>query len=180
MNIKQFQSTLNKYIKAIETRREEIVLVAAISTLAEMQNRIFNFGLNSKNMLIGKYSRKPIYVKSPYPQVKNKNLKKIGKTGKKTKKTAYFAKGYWEFRQKAGRPNKFVNLDLTGSLRLSMVVGRYRRGYAIGFNSKRSYLIMKGNEERFGGSKIAKLSAKERTHYDNEIVKHLQRITDVI
>lgn len=174
-SVDQFISNLRLMALRIEREREKIMTVAAHEVLSEMQQRIFSKGVAVDNSMIGQYSNKPIYMPVPMKQVKNKGFKRIGKTGKKTKKTQYFEGGYKEFRQKAGREANKVNLDLTGSLRLSMAVGNYNNGKVIFFNQPESIKKARGNEERFG-KKIFGASKQERELFTNTVAKHINSV----
>lgn len=156
MTPKEFYERLLAYQNEVKEKTLDILEVAAFEVLAEMQNRIFNKGLAADSSKIGTYSTEPIYVSVPYKGLPKSGLKKVGKVrkdgkAKKTKKTSYMEKGYKEFRGKVGRENSFVNLDLTGSLRLSMIVDKKNQSQVV-LRIKKSKDTEKAraNETRFG------------------------------
>lgn len=175
MTVQQFIRRLEAYQKEIQAQKQRILTEAVFAVLADMQERIFTDGLDRKRQKIGEYSEKPIYVPVPYPQVRGGGLKRVGKTGKKTKKTQYLGGGYKEFRQKVGRSTERVNLDLTGSLRLSMDVGNHKDGKAIGFTSPRAFEIARGNEQRFG-TIIFRLTKQERATFRKVVARKIRQI----
>lgn len=173
MKVEAFVKTLEQY-RVILANKDKIVLPAANATLAEFVNRIFVNGEDATGSRIGLYSTKAIYVPSPYPQVSNAKLNRRGKTGKKTKKTAYMKGGYKEFRQKAGRQNSKVDLNLTGSMFLNVKLGHTGKSYAIGFVNKLYSERGEGFEKKYG-KKIFKLSRNEKKLYRTELIKSLNK-----
>lgn len=150
MKVDDLIRRLRELGKSLEARKLEILTIAGQEQLAMMLERIFEKGLGSNGNKIGNYSTDAIYVKSPFPQVTNSRLNKIGKTGKSTKSTTYLKGGYKEFRDRTGRQTQTVDLNLTGSLFKSVTLGRYKDGVVIFFNQKGSIAKAKGNEDRFG------------------------------
>ncbi len=175
MKVEDFLTRMDKFIKTLNREKGNIITIAAYEVLAEMQTRIFEEGKDSNGNDIGQYSTKPIYVPSPYPQVNNSGLKKVGKNGRKTKKTSYLKGGYKEFRQKAGRKTNRVNLDLTGGTRLAMNVGIFQSKKAIGFTTPLAVEIAEGNEGRYK-KRIFKLTVKEREIFNKAVAREIRRI----
>ncbi len=174
-DLKPLIGKIQHLAKKLEAERDRILTEASQGLLADMQERIFDDGKASDYSQIGQYSAEPIYVPVPYPQLKNARLKKIGKTGKKTKKTQYFGGGYKEFRAKAGREANKVNLDLTGSLRLSMKIADYKGGKVIYLDQKDSVAKARGNEDRFKKA-IFEATRQEAEKVNAVIERNVQRI----
>jgi len=156
--------------------------VAVLEVLAAMQERIFEQGKAANGAKIGEYSTTPAYFSVPYAQVANKGRKPVGKTGKsvfkstgKKHKSQYLEGGYKDFRNAVGREDGFVNLDLTGSLRLSMNAGRWKNGIAIGFTQAESEGKATGNEARFG-VKIFELSAEEKAIFEKALEREINML----
>ena len=150
MKVDDFIKRLRELPNKIIQNNIQISVIAANEAMAEMLDRIFVKGLAADGTKIGDYSNDPIYVSVPYPQLRNAGLRKKGRQGKKTKRSAFFSKGYKEFRQQAGRQSGFVDLNLTGSLFNSVKVGKYQGKVVIFFDQDESIVKAQGNEKRFG------------------------------
>lgn len=128
MTFKEYIAKLEKKLSNIKTFSDPL-RVAAFDVTAIMGQRIFDEGKKTDGTEIGsKYSDKPLYIN---PNVlKEINVKATGlgvprgKTGKtkfkngEPHKTKYLAGGYEELREKVGRQTSFVDLRLSGELRL--------------------------------------------------------------
>ena len=111
--------TPQQWITKMDARIKEIAsdkLMTAViqDTIAHYTPRIFDKGLNSRNMVIGTYSTKSLYV-NPKTQ-SPKAFGTLGKNGKSTfkngskHKTRYFASGYKQFKGQIGRGTKVKGL----------------------------------------------------------------------
>ena len=137
MTIREFTDGLGKKITDMKTFTEPLQM-AAFSTTEEMSRRIFDEGkkADGTDMTPG-YSTIPLYLNPDVlkdmgipgnigaPMGKPKGEKKRGetvfKTGKKKgekHKTKYLAGGYKELRNKLGRQTDYVDLKLSGELRM--------------------------------------------------------------
>lgn len=121
MTIKEFQVSLENKIKNLKTFTDPL-RIAAFTTTAQMGERIFDDGKKEDGGEIGKYSTKPTYISlAVAPKPKGAPT---GKTGKskfkdgKTHKSKYFLSGYKGYRDNVGRQTSFVDLSLTGELRM--------------------------------------------------------------
>lgn len=159
---------LKKYIAQLENlaallgNEKEILNRCALPAAKEFEGvykkRVFVMGLDTKGRKIGSYSTKAFYVgkasksliglpKSKFtPQ--GKNGKSTFKNGRK-KKTRYLKNGYKEFRERAGRQSKTVDLNLSGSLFTSMQIGIKGDKINFGFTDPKSVQKAIGNERRF-------------------------------
>lgn len=146
MTIKEFQVSLDKRVKNLKNFTEPL-RVAAFDVTAMMGERIFDEGrktdgsqiINHKAGVGGSqlYSEKPIYISAnavPRPRGvlagKPKEGKKRGRTKRDVKRkgelfavetkhnSKYFATGYKGYRENVGRQTGFIDLSLTGELRM--------------------------------------------------------------
>lgn len=121
MTFKQWQKQLDKSVKDIKNFTEPLKL-AAYTTTAKMGERIFDEGKTQSGQNIGSYSTKPIYVSlSVAPKPKGAPTGKSGKSkfkDGKGHKSKYFDDGYKGYRDNVGRQTGFVDLSLTGELRM--------------------------------------------------------------
>ena len=154
---------------------QNISVVAGKAMYAEFVQRIFLKGLNADGSPIGSYSTKPAYFNPkqtgqsgvPKPRIglpttrvsKSKRvpaLSPIGKNGQavfkngKPHKTAYVKDGYKGFRKLVGRQNTKVDLNLTGSLFLSIQLATTKNGILLYFATSKEADKGRGNEKRFG------------------------------
>lgn len=170
-------------IRQLEVLKSKIksgafAIPAAKELEGRMARRIFLQGKNSAGTAIGQYSTKPLYISlkrrefNLLPAIKK--LKGQGKPTKRDPKgktnfadgrplvSHYFAGGYREFRQVAGRQPKGkiarlggkatdgINLNLTGSLAQSFTTGIASERVSIGFTSKKVLTNALSLEKRFG------------------------------
>lgn len=163
MTVKDFISNLD--IKILSLKEDNKPFEVGIYTvISQMIPRIFEDGMATNGSKIGSYNNtKPIYVNtsinSPVKDApRGKDGKDTFKNGKK-KKTTYY-QSYKEFRQKQGRESGFVNIDLTGELKLDIAKGEssidinkfkinsneYRITVTKEINSKK----VKGLEKKYG------------------------------
>lgn len=165
--------TGSEYIAGIQKRvnqqaMNKAVMSSSIAIVADMAQRIFVSGKNSKGALIGKYDTgNEIYVP---PLATPKKIPLKGKDGKtkfkngNSHKTSYF-ESYSEFKKKVSGKNDKVNLRLFGILQSNFATSLRQEGNAsvvtlTDENAKKA----EGNEERFGG-KIFSLTKSERAKY---------------
>jgi hypothetical protein len=167
MTPSDFTDRLTKYVAEVRQSTPKIVGIAVQDVLAAMLDRIFVDGKDTGNRRIGRYSTKSISVTFPIPGLPTPARSKG--------KTITFPGGYKEFRAKVGRQNKFVNLDLTGSLRLSVKVGKSGKLTAIGFDAAEGRKRATENEERFK-KRIFGLTDEERALFINRVASEIDRI----
>lgn len=154
----------------------EATQIALRTILGAFAKRIFEFGLDANNLKIGYYSQKPMLTGSKnfrtqsdanafFGRVKGAAKSKSGKTkgdlkyaeiGWVTVKTATGLKrlaivpgGYKEFRQLNQLQNQFVDLNFTGDLFFSVVLGNKDGHQAIGFNNAEQYEKAKRLEAKY-------------------------------
>ena len=95
------------------SRAAKVAELAALNELlADTSERIFEDGKAADGSKIGTYSERPWNASEELGDLKGQVP--ISKLRGQT----FFKGGYKELRGKLGRENQFVNLDLTGSLRL--------------------------------------------------------------
>lgn len=203
--------SVDAVIKKLEALRAQLAngllgVPAAKELEARMARRIFLQGRNSAGSAIGNYSTKPIYVSlkrrefALLPAIRK--LKPRGKPLPKFPKgrtefadgtplkTRYFARGYREFREAAGRQPKGklarlggkatdgINLNLTGSLAQSFTAGIAAGRVTIGFTSRKEIVKALGAERRFGA--IFNPTQEEitafRVAYSQEVRRFTQNI----
>lgn len=121
-------------------------------------------GIAVNGQMIGQYdTASELYVN---PLNAPRKFPTVGKTGRakfkngKPHRTGYF-RNYKEFRARIGRPTGVVNLQLSGRLFKTWIIGQQGRDWVIGFNSEYGTNVAKGNEARFG-KKIFGVSGKDR------------------
>ena len=165
---------------------ERVTIVAVKQVEAEYKTRIFNKGKATNDDFIGDYSTKPIYINPQSPiliGVKKSNIKPIGKGGQKQflngkpHKTAYLMGGYKELRQKTGRQSAKVDLNLSGSLLASIQTGRRGQFVVLGYINTKKFLVMQGNEKRFG-KQISALSTSEKNTFNRAARVELAKLVN--
>lgn len=121
MTLKEWQKKLDDSVKNIKNFTEP-TRIAAFTATAKMGERIFDEGKTQSGSDIGDYSTKPLYVSlAVAPKPKGSPT---GKTGKskfedgRIHKSKYFEQGYKGYRDNVGRQTGFVDLSLTGELRM--------------------------------------------------------------
>jgi len=103
-----------------------------------IKKRIFNKGIDSQQLVIGKYSKKAFSVKSPNKETKYKWAKP--EYADKYKFPLFLKQGYYEFREKQDLANNNVKLFYTGKLHNEYGVSNYRkRAISIGFTTTDSF-----------------------------------------
>ena len=177
---------------------QNIAVVAGKAMYAEFVQRIFNKGLAADGSPIGSYSTKPAYFNPkqkgqsgvPKPRiglpqtrvVKGKRqpaLSPIGKGGQtvfkngRPHKTAYVKTGYAGFRKAYGRQNSRVDLNLTGSLFLSVQLATTKSGVILFFATQNEAKKARGNELKFGKI-IFNTNSKEQGIFDKEMQRIIQ------
>ena len=133
----------NKIREIVQEAARLAELTALNEFVADFSERVFEDGKASDGSQIGKYSERPWNAKDEL----------TGYSGllpiSKLKGQTFFKGGYKELRGKLGRENDFVNLDLTGSLRLSVKVGQISGNAAVGITGNEDAKKAKDNENRF-------------------------------
>lgn len=125
MTLKQWQKKLEDSVKNMKNFSEPLRL-GAFDATAKMGERIFDDGKKESGAKIGSYSTKPIYISAAaVPKPKGRPIGKTGKSKFESGKKAgqdhamrYFASGYKGYRENIGRQASFVDLSLTGELRM--------------------------------------------------------------
>lgn len=178
MTVEQWVAKLDARIA--ELSDEKIMKAAILDITADVVQRVFVEGKNSKNTAIGRYSRKPIYVN---PKNSPKKFSPMGKTGsrfknKKSHKTRYFNGGYANFKTFIGKGDK-VNLWLFGELRsdaasvaLRKIQGGFDWRLKKDINQKKVEYLTK----HFGGTSIFGLTKDERTKFERNVRAEVLRI----
>ena len=161
-------SVYSQLIREAEKALEKIELTVANDFLADFSERVFEDGLDSKGQKIGTYSERPFKLK-PEELKGYAGLLPVGRL-----KNTYFKGGYKEFREKLGREGDFVNLDLTGSLRLSVKVGQKNGKIAVGIIGKSEVKKARDNEQHFGKD-IFSPSKKELENIEKLAQRELKR-----
>lgn len=131
MTLKQWQKKLEDSVKNMKNFSEPLRL-GAFDATAKMGERIFDEGKKESGAKIGSYSTKPIYISAAaVPKPKGRPIGKTGKSkfesGAKAgqdHKSRYFNSGYKGYRDNVGRQTSFVDLSLTGELRLDFGNGK--------------------------------------------------------
>lgn len=207
MDIKDYKRRLRAVLDLLQRQAELIdnIMVAAGRTLyVEFVNRVFVLGQDFDGSAIGKYSTKPNYFSPnqvgaagvPKPRIalprtriakggRVPSLSPVGQKGQtvfkngKPHKTAYLKSGYAEFRKAYGRQNKTVDLNLTGSLFLSIQIAKTKRGIALFFATQGEAKKAEGAELRFG-KVIFRINPKEKDIFDKEIRRIIALIVNKI
>lgn len=99
------------------------------------------------------------------------------KNGKK-RNSRYFAGGYREFRKAVGRQNKYVDLNLTGTLEKSITTGKRGNRVVLGFIRDRELLLAERHEKKYRKSIFSPSRTEEkvtRTNFLKEIVLNLDK-----
>jgi hypothetical protein len=200
MPINEFQKRLDLVVNLLQNMPkliQNIGVAAGRILYGSFVQRIFQKGLAADGSPIGGYSTKPAYFSPkqtgaagvPKPRIalpqtrvvkgkRQPSLTPIGKGGQtvfkngKPHKTAYLATGYSGFRKAYGRQNGKVDLNLTGSLFLSIQLGITKKGVVLFFATQREADIGRGNEKRFAKS-IFETSPTEKDLFDNEMKRIL-------
>jgi hypothetical protein len=174
MGLSDYIKKLQKLVLVLgddELLAKRIGIPATLAVEAEYKVRIFKEGEATNGSNIGKYSNTPFYAgKDSLKGLPKGKFKPVGKNGRsrfkngKPKKTRYLKGGYGEFRDRAGRQSKNVDLNLTGASERSIRTGLKGSKVVLGFTSKERFDILRGNEKRFKKD-ILTLSKKERVTF---------------
>jgi hypothetical protein len=158
INPERLKANITAIVKKVLEAQSKAVTTAMFDLQADMIRRVFDAGVDSQGVEIGKYSTKPMYysVTKKNSQIRSSSLKGKGKFSNSPKfangnkrKSQYFPGGYSEFRSTVGRQNSKVDLRLTGSLLRSIQVGVGSNKVSLGFNNDIQFEKAKGNEQRF-------------------------------
>ncbi len=167
---------INQLQKVIQDSIPEATLIALNTMLGAYAKRIFEFGLDSNGLKIGFYSAKPMLTgsknfrtqsdaKAFFGRIKGAPKSKSGKTkGDKRyaevgwvtvktptglKRLAVVPGGYREFRALNKLQNQFVDLNFTGELFHSVIVGNKDGVPVLGFNNFEKYELSKKLEAKY-------------------------------
>lgn len=177
---------LRRIVPKMVIEINKVKVVPMLELNANLRKRIFVDG-KAENGKIGSYSTKPSYVSvegqknRTGSQVSNKGLKARGKYGDtkfkngKQRKSAYFETGYAGLRKALGRQNRFVDLNLTGNLEKSIVVGTRAKGVSLGFKDSESAKLAGYHEEKFGKDIFNVTESEEK-----EVIKAIDEMVDDI
>ena len=178
--------TPQQWITKMDARIKEIAsdkLMTAViqDTIAHYTPRIFDKGLNSRNMVIGTYSTKSTYIsEKSFPsnfKGKGKNGKSVFKNGR-NHTSQYFSSGYKQFKGQIGRGTK-VNLRLFNELQLDANSASLRKttnGYDYYLKKDINATKVKGLTKHFGGTPIFNLTKQERAKFVKDYKTEVLRI----
>lgn len=183
MDLNEYTQRLNELAtQASERIADEIFIPAANQLLAEIKQHV-NDGENSAGGTIGNYDNKPAYYgKEAF--VRKSSFTPKGKTGEsvfkngKPHKTEYFPSGYSGLRAKQGRKTDKINENYSGSTLLAYQMQAKEKEVVLGFTTKLSSDIRKGQEKRFG--KIFYAQQGEMERYSQNVLEGVKIITDRI
>ena len=195
----EYKSNIQSVLLNIDNKLKKASDVSALQRtiatylMASNLRRIHNNGLNVDGKMIGSYSVKPMYMNPKYSPKKFEPVGKNGRTYFKTNKadrrkfesaygvrmsgkkhqTRYFRAGYFGFRALIGREIGFVNLQLSGKLKLDWGMIQEGKNYVIGFRSSYGTNVSEGNELHFGCQiwGISKKDYEEIKKIENEFIK---------
>lgn len=170
----EYKSNLDSVILDLKNRLKKASDISklqrtiASDLLSSNLIRIHNEGRTVDGGKIGQYnSNHPLYINPKNSPKKFKPKGRYGatvfKSGKKKgqeHKTKFFP-SYAAFRGNIGRQHNYVNLQLSGKLRLSFVAEQTGKNWIIGFNSKYGAEISTGQEEKWG-KRIWGISEKDK------------------
>ena len=165
---------LKAIIKTLEQNKEEIILPALSEFTADFTERVFVDGKDSKNQKIGKYSERGYIQLLPIEQVNNGKLKALAKKQGRTD-NVFVKGGYKETRELTGRQNKYVDLNFTGSLFLSVKISKLGKFYGVGIAGKDEVKKAKDNEKRFN-KVIFEATQTEKQKLGQNILKEIKRV----
>jgi hypothetical protein len=148
---------INQLQRLIQDSIPEATLIALNTMLGAYSKRIFEFGLDSNNLKIGFYSSKPMLTGGKSFRTKSdanaffaqKQKWVTVKTATGLKKLAVVPGGYREFRALNKLQNQFVDLNFTGALFFSVVVGNKDGVPVLGFNNFAQYEKAKKLEAKY-------------------------------
>lgn len=175
--------------KAIDkTTADQLVELNAMRGV--MIRRVFLRGQNSAGQSIGSYSTEPILVGGKsFSNLKgqaksSKAINKIFATKAARKKQKWvhvkgknlvvLEQGYKEYRELLGRKTDKVNLDLTGDLRGSLIVGKTKSGtLALGIRDLKNKKKRQNIELKYG--RVFTPTDQELANFNRKMAAHLQR-----
>lgn len=155
--------------------KEDAMLPAANTMLAEYKERIFSDGKDSNGAKIGDYSRTEQYFNKEQ-FVRKGAFRAQGKTGKKKHdngvpyKSMYLQEGYYQLRSIQGRDVSGKNYNYSGSLSRAIQVYKTETGVAIGIAEKRESIKLRANENR-DGKNVSGATDKELQIFGYELVE---------
>jgi len=178
----EYKSNVDKVLLNVESKLKKASDISALQRmigtylLASNLRRIHNNGLNVDGKMIGSYSVKPMYLNPKYSPKSFVPMGKYGRTKFKNGKphvTKYFRAGYFNFRALIGREISFVNLQLSGKLKLDWAMSQEGKNFILGFRSSYGTDVSNGNELRFGCQiwGISKKDYEEIKKIENEFIK---------
>lgn len=178
MNLQEYQNKLKEYTENMVLGVMEGVVVSAHNLmLGAIIARIEIDGQMTSGAKIGSYSKKEAWYDRDrlIQQSKFTNRSKV--KGKKTKKTMYFADGYYGLRKMQGREVGFVNLaytrDTISNLRSNVDLVNKRA--SLGFGNERSAKIAGGHKKKYGGN-IYVPGKKEMALFEEEMLEGTKEI----
>jgi hypothetical protein len=180
MDSDTLRNNLTRKFAAIQ--RDNILVQAALDTVNEYQDRIFDEGKNTSGGKIGTYSTKPTTISSENSPKKLKDndfqpfsRSQRSKTGKKGYFGQFFPGGYKQFKSSIGRESGFVNLTLSGELRQD-VTSRFIQvsGNTVILKLKKAINVKKRGflESKYGS--IFNPSKRESEFFNNRVAALLR------
>lgn len=182
-------NTINRLIKKIGNRiaknknRIEIVVLKTAEGL--MKQRIFNNGKASNGSQIGQYSTKDMLIGASSFANKTNANSVLGSKKKrkgldwvtvKGRRLAVLNGGYRHLRRLQGFQTGYVDLEINGDLRRSIVTGKsVTGGNALGFFNDEQRIIGESQEKRFKKDIFA-LSPQELKAMDKAFVREVDKI----
>lgn len=150
VDVSGLRNHLNDIASRLDAQMPDVIAATCMLDLqAEWQERVFDRGENADGGKIGKYSTKGAYFdESKF--IRENTFKPIGKTGKKTKRSMFLAKGYSQFRAIQSREDAFVNLKFGGSMEGAFRVYKFGKEVLFANGSAYENKKVQGNEDRFG------------------------------
>jgi hypothetical protein len=168
---------------AKKSNRIEIVVLKTVEGL--MKRRIFNSGIASDGSKIGNYSTRPILVGASSFANKSKARNVLGSKKRrrdeidwrtvKGRRLAVFPGGYKQLRRVQGFQTAYVDLEVNGDLRRSIVVGKSGTDNVIGFFNDDQRIIGRAQEDRFKKDIFA-ISTKELKEMDRAFIREVDAI----
>lgn len=168
---------MNKFVEKTKELSEFLAIeivkaeeVAIRTMFGYYMERIFNTGLDSAGKAIGTYSTKPMLTGAKNFRTKSKakdffneddvEFRIVKGKGGKNQALGLIEGGYKEFRELNGLRSDTVDLQFTGSLFQSIIVGIYGDHFVLGFNNPEKAKIAQHLEKKYG-KKIFQPTAEE-------------------
>lgn len=185
---------LRGIVKAIESQKNDIIIVVLKDVEGAYKQRIFNNGLATNLTPIGKYSTKDMLIgASTFDRDKvpkdspnantffgtKKKRSKLEWVTVKGRRLAVLKGGYAKFRRLFGRKTDKVDLEFTSEMRKSIQIGTNAGTPVLGFVDDFQKLKSEGNEKRFK-KKIFTVSKTEEDIIDQSIDREITRIVQRI